>query len=59
MPFHGINYNILIRHSSYSGVYPDEFLKMRALQRDKYDFGVGTKLKNYKRVVHIYPSKLG
>ena len=40
----GINNNILISHPSYSSLYQDG-AKMRALQRDKYFFGVGTKPK--------------
>ena len=35
MLFGDINYNILIPHPYYSGVYQDEE-KNRALQRDKY-----------------------
>ena len=39
MLLHGINDNILITHLSYSGMYQDE-ANMRALQRDKYFFGL-------------------
>ena len=41
MLLHGINDNILIPHLYYSGVYQDKE-KMRAIQRDKHVFGVGT-----------------
>ena len=56
---HGINNNILITHIYYLGVYRD-YAKMRALQMQKYKFWVETKPgKNWKTVVHVYPSTLG
>ena len=59
MLIHGINDNIRIPHLSYLGVYQYEF-NMRALQKDKYLFWVGTKpQKTDKTVVHISTSALG
>ena len=54
MILHSIHDNIIIPQSSYLGVYKDEE-KNRALQRDKYVFEVGTKLKTDKTVVHVSP----
>ena len=58
MILHSIHDNIIIPQSSYLGVYKDEE-KNRSLQRDKYVFEVGTKLKTDKTVVHVSSLKFG
>ena len=53
MLLHGINYNILIPHLSYSGLYQDEAEKLDIYKEINIFFGLESNPKNEKMVVQI------